>query len=138
MAGLSSATQEGRWTGSESYSSRWAIGVLRAEPPEGDAESTATPGQNSSPGTSTAGRRWQQLGAVLALEQVKNNVEWMTGSCCLCGLSLATHHLGAVAAWRSPSSVTNGFLFQCFLDPGQLPLTSPLSSLIPPQVSAPS
>lgn len=104
---------------------------FRAEPLEADTESSTPPGQNSSPGTSPAGRRRQQLGAVSALEQVKNNVGWVSGSCCLYGLSLATCQLSAGAALGSPSSVTNGFLLQCFLDPGQLPLISPLSSPVP-------
>lgn len=104
--------------------------------PEGDTESFTTPGPNSSPGTSPAGRRWQQLRAVAALEQVKNNVGWVTGSCCLYGLSLATHYLRPEAPLRSPHSVTNGFLLQCFLDPGQHPLISPFSSPGPVQVSA--
>ena len=63
---------------------------FRAEP-EGDAQSPITPGQNSSSGTHTSGRKWQQLGTVSGLEQA--NVGWVIGSCHLCGLPLAAHHV---------------------------------------------
>lgn len=39
---------------------------------------TQDPGQNSSPGTSPSGSRWQQLGAIAALEQAKNCVGQVT------------------------------------------------------------
>lgn len=64
---------------------RWDF---KAEP-EGDAKSSMTLGQNSSPGTSPAGRTWQQLGAVSAFEQAKNNA----GCWSIYGLSLVAHQL---------------------------------------------
>lgn len=40
---------------------------------EGDIKSSTALGQRSSPGTSTASGRWQQLGAASALEQARSN-----------------------------------------------------------------
>ena len=68
---------------------RWGFRAER----EGDTKSSTTLGQNSLPGTSPAGGRWQQLGAASAPEQAKNNLGWVTGSCCVYGWPPVAHHL---------------------------------------------
>lgn len=101
---------------------------LRAEP-EGDIKSSTTPVQNSSPETSTSGRRWQQLGTASALEPAKNDAGWVTVSCRICVLPLAQHNLTSLQ-WRPevPTLCDTWVLPKCFLDTRQLPLVSPLSS----------
>lgn len=95
---------------------------LRAEA-EGDIKSSTTPVRNSSPETSTSGRRWQQLGAASALGPAKNDAGWVTVSCRICVLP----HLCSGCP-EVPTLCDKCVLPKCFLDTRQLPLMSPLSS----------
>lgn len=101
---------------------------LRAEP-EGDIKSSTTPVRNSSPETSTSGRRWQQLGTASALGPAKNDAGYVTMSCRIWVLPLAstTAHLCSGCP-EVPTLCDKWVLPKCFLDTRQLPLMSPLSS----------